>query len=233
MDRNAVAEQKIRGIDPQLKTERDLACSLENEVLFWKGRFTYEQAQSLRGDGSVKAVLTNIEAEADKLEKINPAAQVKKSKRPVKPPVKQSDAVSGTPIPRFILKRFRWHNSITGPGLYKRNELTVWRKVVDDVGLNFLATAPGNTIEKFYTQYIDAGSNVLVIMIDSGFPSNFVGMGDQARILSRNSDYLESHPGPDEDALGACTIDKIGGIDNGVAWENQFALYESYNAHTR
>lgn len=57
---NAITEQKISAMDLQYKMVLDPTCSVEGRVLFWKGRLTYKQAQSLRGDGFVKAIITVV-----------------------------------------------------------------------------------------------------------------------------------------------------------------------------
>lgn len=68
-------------MDLQYKMVLDPTCSVEGGVLFWKGRLTYKQAQSLRGDGFVKAIITIV---ADVPQKVIPGARMKRSKRQAK-----------------------------------------------------------------------------------------------------------------------------------------------------
>ncbi|MCJ1346257.1 hypothetical protein MMC31_004472 [Peltigera leucophlebia] len=213
-------------MDQQYKRVLDPACSVADGVFFWKGRFTDEQAQSLRGNGLVKAIITNVKAEADRPKEMNPGSGMKKSKRQIKERQTYNSAEAGTLIPQFKSKAPRRDNPSSGHGIDRRDPMKVWRREVEDVGLNYLSTAPGKVMKRYYTYGIDAGKDVLVIVLDTGFPSSFVDIGDQNRILSRNTANLEATPNGEEESFGACTVEKIGGIGNGVAWHTQFALFE-------
>lgn len=64
-----------------------------------------------------------------------------------------------------------------------------------------------------------------MIVLEIGFPEIFSRI-DPARILSGNSEFLHSPAAPEDQLLGECTADKIGGDIYGVAINTQFALFE-------
>lgn len=222
MDKNAITEQKISGMDHQYKSVLDPACSVEGGVLFWKGRFTNKQSQSFRSDGFVKSIMTNVKAAADVPKKMMPATRMK---RQVNDQKTHNSAEPDTPIPHPKSKIPNRDNTFAGHVIDKRNNFEIVHINVDDVSLNYLSTAPGKVLKKFYTFGFQAGSNVLVIVLDNKSPRSIYDIGDEGRILSRNADRS-----PDardiEESFGECTVSKIGGIGYGVAWHTQFALFE-------
>lgn len=99
------------------------------------------------------------------------------------------------------------------------------RKEVDDPSLNELSRAPSKPMKSYYTFFREAGQGVLVIVLEFGFPDIFSRI-DPARILSGNSEFLHSPAAPEDQLLGECTADEIGGEIYGVATNTQFALFE-------
>lgn len=152
-------------MDLQYKMVLDPTCSVEGGVLFWKGRLTYKQAQSLRGDGLVKAIITIV---ADVPQKVIPAARMKRSKRQAKDQ-RHTIALSSTLISRISNQKYE-KGTISLPVMALTSEPITG---VDNVGLKYLSTAPGKVLKKLYTFGSQAGSDALVIVLDNKFPSSF------------------------------------------------------------
>ncbi len=217
-------------MDPKFKVIRDPTCGVANGVLFWLGWFTLEQVKTLRGDGqAIRAIVTNIKAKPDgtiKVKRNNPK-QLKRDNRMTKR--YGSDALD-THIPELKVEHtFGMPNAPIGQvgtiGLDKRASFPVLRKEVDDPSLNHLSTAPSRPIKHYYTFFREAGQGVLVIVLEIGFPDAFSNI-DPARILSGDSEFLHSPAALEDQILGECTADKIGGEIYGVATNTQFALFE-------
>lgn len=80
VSKNIITEGIISGMDPRYKTLRDPACRLKDGVDFWLGWFTPEQVKALRGDGAVRAIISNLKAKPGGLTKANlkaPSSQIK------------------------------------------------------------------------------------------------------------------------------------------------------------
>lgn len=69
VSKNIITEGIISGMDPGYKTLRDPACRLKDGVDFWLGWFSPEQVKALRGDGAVRAIISNLKAKRDGLTK--------------------------------------------------------------------------------------------------------------------------------------------------------------------
>lgn len=105
-------------MDLQYKMVLEPTCSVEGGVLFWKGRLTYKQAQSLRGDGFVKAVITIV---ADVPQKVIPGARMKRSKLQAKDQKTYNSAELETHIPHLKSSRnHHCHLVRTQPGGLER-----------------------------------------------------------------------------------------------------------------
>lgn len=230
MSENTITEGIISGMDPKFKVILDPTCDVANGVLFWLGWFTSEQVKALRGGGdAVRVIVKNIKAKPDKLTKAKRNGP-KQSKRHFS--VAKNFGSDLFDIHNPELKVEHGFGISTAPigqlgdvDLDKRESLLVLRKAVDDPSLNHLSGAPGKRIKNFYTLFREAGQGVLVIVLETGFPDAFSYI-DPARILSGDSAFLHSPAAPDDQSLGECTVDKIGGELYGVAVNTQFALFE-------
>lgn len=230
VSQNTITEGIINGMDPKFKVIRDPTCGVANGVLFWLGWFTLEQAKTLRGGGgAVRAIIKNIKAK--------PNSPTKVKRNGPKQPKRNTDIaesserdVGDTHIPKLKVKHaFGVPNApiVQGgiPGLDKRASLPVLRREIDDPSLNHLSAAPGKNIKSYYTFFREAGQGVLVIVLEAAFPDIFSNI-DPGRIRNGDSDFLYSPAAPDDQVLGECTVDKIGGELYGVATNSQFALFE-------
>lgn len=229
VSQNTITEGIIGGMDPKFKVIRDPTCGVANGVLFWLGWFTSEQVKTLRGGGeAVRAVVKNIKAESDSPTKVKRNGPKRSKRNNI-----AESFDSGAPeahIPELKVEHaFGIPNAPIGHagtlGLDKRASFPVLRRQVDDSSLNHLSTAPGRTLKKYYTFFREAGEDVLVIVLEASFPDVFSNI-DTGRIRSGDIEFLHSPAAPDEQSLGECTVDKIGGELFGVATNSQFALFE-------
>lgn len=217
-------------MDPKFKVIRDPTCGVANGVLFWLGWFTSEQVKTLRGDGqAIRAVVKNIKAKPDGTTNVKRNGP-KQSKRNNHMTKRFDSGVPDTYMAELKLEHaFGMPNApidqVGKIGLHKRTSFPVLRNKVDDPSLNHLSTAPGRPVKEYYTFFREAGQDVLVIVLETGFPDVFSNI-DPARILSGNSDFLHSPAALDDQSLGECTADKIGGEIYGVAANTHFALFE-------
>lgn len=217
-------------MDPKFKVIRDPTCGVANGVLFWLGQFTSEQVKTLRGDGqAIRAVVKNIKAKPDGTTKVerNGSKQSKRNNHKTK---RFGRGVLDTHIPELKVEHALGMRNVPigqvgAIGLDKRASFPVLRNGVDDPSLNHLSTAPGRPMKSYYTFFKEAGQGVLVIVLEIGFPGVFSSI-DPVRILSGNSDFLHSPAALEDQLLGECTADKIGGGIYGVAAYTQFALFE-------
>lgn len=225
MSKNAVTEGIIGGMDPGYKTLRDPACLAKDGVDFWLGWFTPEQVKALRGDGAVRAIISNIKANPDSLTRANlkaPSGQIKipdnskNNRRSANKPNKRH--YFSIPNAPFSQKKSSY--------LDKRAPI-VYQQYINDPTLNFLSTAPGKRILPIYSYFQPAGEDVVVFVLEPSLPS-FMPYVDWTRTVSRVDDYKSSELDPEGDdrLLGLCTVDRIGGDDFGVAKKVKFALYE-------
>lgn len=227
---NTITEGIISGMDPKFKTIRDPTCDLADGVLFWLGWFTSEQVKTLRGDGeAVRAIVKNIKAKPDSPTKVKRNGP-KQTKRNIKIAGSFDSSIRDFHNPELKVERtFGIPNSPVGRAgtfdLDKRESSPALHKEVDDPSLNRLSTAPGRSIQYFYTSFREAGQGVLVIALETGFPDIFSHI-DPGRIQSRDSNFLHPPVALDDRLLGECTVDKIGGELYGVASNTQFALFE-------
>lgn len=230
VSQNTITEGIIDGMDPQFKVIRDPTCGVADGVLFWLGWFTSEQVKTLRGDGeAVRAIVENIKAKPDSPTKVKRNGP-KQPKRNINIAGSFDSGVRDFHKPELKVQHaFGIPNSPVGQAgtfdLDKRETSPVLRKEVDDPSLNQLSTAPGRSIKNYYTCFREAGQGVLVIALETGFPDVFSNI-DPDRIRSEDSDFLHSPVAPDDQLLGECTVDKIGGEIYGVATNTQFALFE-------
>lgn len=225
VSKNTITEGIISGMDPGYKTLRDPACRIKDGVDFWLGWFTPEQVKALRGDGAVRAIISNIKAKPDSLTKVNfkaPSGQIKN-------PDTKNNRRSANMLnkrPNFSISKapFSQKKSLY---LDKRTPMTVIQQFINDPALNFLSTAPGRRIIPIYSYFQPAGDGVLVIVLEPSLPTYIPDM-DWTRIVSRGDDYKSSSLDPEGDdrLLGLCTLDRIGGEEFGVAKKAKFALYE-------
>lgn len=230
VSQNTITEGIINGMDPKFEVIRDPTCGVPNGVLFWLGWFTSEQAKTLRGGGeAVRAIVKNIKAKPDSPIKVKRNGP-KQSKRSIniaenfdseirdihipEPKAEHAFGIPNTPIVQAGTL-----------GLDKRASFPVLRREVDDPSLNHLSTAPDRSIKSYYTFFREAGQGVLVIVLETAFPEVFSNI-DPARVRNGDSDFLHSPTTPDDQVLGECTVDKIGGELYGVATNTQFALFE-------
>lgn len=230
VSQNAITEGMINGMDPKFKVVRDPACGVADGVLFWLGWFTSEQVKILRGDGeAVRAIVENIKAKPDSPIKVRRNSP-KQIKRNINIAGSFESGIRDFHNPELKVEHaFGIPNAPVGQagtfGLDKRESSPALRKGVDDQSLNQLSTAPDGSIKNYYTYFREAGQGVLVIALETGFPDVLSNI-DPGRIRSGDSDFLHSPVAHDDQLLGECTVDKIGGEIYGVASNTQFALFE-------
>lgn len=226
VSKNVVTEGIISGMDPGYKTLRDPACRVKDGVDFWLGWLTPEQVKTLRGDGAVRAIISNIKAESDSLTRANlkaPSGQIKAPDTS-----KNNRRIANMPNTR---PNFNILNNLLsqkkGSYIDKRAPMVVIQQFIDDPTLNFLSTAPEKNILPIFSYFQPAGEDVVVIILEPSLPA-YLPEIEWTRTLSRNDDYKSSELDPEGDdrLLGLCTVDRIGGEQFGVAKKVTFALYE-------
>lgn len=226
VSKNTITEGIISGMDPGYKTLRDPACRVKDGVDFWLGWFTSEQVKALRGDGAVRAIISNIKAKPDSLTKAN----LKARSGQIKNPGTSKNFRRSANMPNK-----RPHPSIPNAPpsqkkssyLDKRAPMAVIQQFIIDPTLNFLSTAPGKNILPIYSYFQPAGDDVVVIVLEPSIPT-YLPDFDWTRTVSRGDDHKSSELDPEADdrLQGQCTIERIGGANFGVAKNAKFALYE-------
>lgn len=111
--------------------------------------------------------------------------------------------------------------------LDKHAPMPVIQQFINDPTLNFLSTAPGRNIIPIYSYFQPAGNGVEVIILEPSLPPYLPDI-DWIRTVSRGDDYKSSELDPegDDQLLGLCTVNRVGGELFGVVKKARFALGE-------
>lgn len=224
--KNIITEGIISGMDPEYKTFRDPTCRLKDGIDFWLGSFTAEQVKALRGDGAVRAIISNLKAKPDSLTKANHKASSSQIRNPDTSKNNRRSKIMPNKKPHFSISKAR-SSQKKSPNLDKREPMPVVQQFINDPALNFLSTAPGKNVIPIYSYLQPAGDGVVVIVLEPSLPL-YIPDIDWTRTVSRGDTYKSSELDPEGDdrLLGLCTVDRIGGEQFGVAKKVRFALYE-------
>lgn len=213
-------------MDPSYKTLRDPSCRTQEGVDFWLGWFTSEQVKALREDGSIRAVISNIKAKSDSPTRAKLKTPSVQMQGPNTPKNNRRSANMSNKRPHLSIFKAPFSQKKSAY-LDKRAPMTVIQQSIKDPTLNFLSTAPGKSIIPIYSYFQPAGEDVVAIVLEPSLPI-YMPLMDWTRTVSRGDDYKSSELDPDGDdqLLGLCTVDRIGGEQFGVAKNAKFALYE-------